>query len=200
MSFLNPKTTALLVIHLQHDIVSENTAFGSIFNQQVVENDILAKCNATMQVVRNAGGLVIPARIAFAPDYSNLKPNIPLLQMVQQAGCLKDGEVGADIVTQIHIDPNDVLITHQRPGPFTDTNLHVLLQEHGIENVIVCGVATNASVEGAARQASDLGYSTFVVSNASSAASQAAHEASLESLGLIAQIITVEEASASLVG
>lgn len=200
MSFLNPKTTALLVIHLQHDIVSENTAFGSIFSQQVIENDILAKCNSTMQVVRDAGGLVIPARIAFASDYSNLKPNIPLLRMVQQAGCLKDGEVGADIVPQIRIDSNDVLITHQRPGPFTDTNLHGLLQERGIESVLICGVATNASVEGAARQASDLGYSTFVVSDASSAATPAAHEASLESLGLFAQLITTEVISTSFDG
>lgn len=195
MSSLNPKSTAVLAIHLQHDIVSENTAFGSIFNQQVVANDVLAKCSTAMQTVRDMGGTVVLARIAFNPDYSNLVPTLPLLQMVQQAGCLKDGEHGAELVPQVEVGTEDVVLTHQRPGPFTDTNLHELFQAKGIENVLVCGVATNASVEGAARQASDLGYSTFVVSDASSAADQASHDASIGSLGLFAQMITVEEIS-----
>lgn len=193
MSTLNPMTTALLAIHLQHDIVSENTAFGAIFNQQVVEKDVLAKCNAAMQAVREMGGTIVLARIASNPDYSNLVPSLPLLQMVLQAGCLKDGEPGAALVPQIQVAPQDVVLTHQRPGPFTNTNLHETLQDKGIENVLVCGVATNASVEGAARQASDLGYSTFVVSDASSAADQGSHDASIASLGLFAHMITVEE-------
>ncbi len=193
MSTLNPMTTALLAIHLQHDIVSENTAFGAIFNQQVVEKDVLAKCNAAMQAVREMGGTIVLARIAFTPDYSNLVPSLPLLQMVLQAGCLIDGEPGAALAPQIQVAPQDVVLTHQRPGPFTNTNLHEILQGKGIENVLVCGVATNASVEGAARQASDLGYSTFVVSDASSAADQGSHDASIASLGLFAQMITVEE-------
>lgn len=193
MKSLNLKTTALLVIHLQHDIVSENTAFGSLFNQQVVEKGVLAKCNTAMQSVREMGGTIVLARIAFNPDYSNLVPSLPLLQMVLQADCLKEGSHGAQLVSQIQVEPTDVVLTHQRPGPFTNTNLHELLRGNGIENVLVCGVATNASVEGAARQASDLGYAAFVLSDASSAADQGAHDASIASMGLFAQMITVEE-------
>ena len=60
------------------------------------------------------------------------------------------------------------------------------------------GVATNASVEGTARVASDLGYRTVVVADACSAATPAAHAASLESLGLLAEITTTDELLAGL--
>jgi biuret amidohydrolase len=54
-------------------------------------------------------------------------------------------------------------------------------------------VATNASVEGTAHIASDLGYRVLVISDARSAAMPAAHAASLESLGLLADIITTDD-------
>lgn len=193
MSRIASPTTALLVVHLQHDIVSPGTAFGALFNGQVVENDIIARCDAAMQAVREAGGLVVPLRIAFAEDHSDLNPSMPLLQMVQQAGCLKDGSEGAALVPEITVTEEDLVVTHRRPGPFTGTDLDDALRSRGITDVVVCGVATNASVEGAARQAADLGYSTFVLSDASSAADSATHEASLASLGLFAQQITVAD-------
>ncbi len=48
-------------------------------------------------------------------------------------------------------------------------------------------------VEGTARDASNLGYRTIVVSDACAAASEAAHHASIETLGLLGQVSTVDE-------
>lgn len=93
----------------------------------------------------------------------------------------------------LNSDQEDFILTHQRPGPFTDSDLHEVLQARGIQNVIVCGVATNASVEAAVRQTADLGYHTVVLTDACSAADEAAHEASLASLSLFAQHTTLAE-------
>ena len=54
--------------------------------------------------------------------------------------------------------------------------------------MLFTGVATNFSVEGTARQASDLGYRTIIVADACSAADPATHDASIASLGLLAEI------------
>ena len=89
--------------------------------------------------------------------------------------------------------PEDITLTHQRPGPFTGSDLDKVLSEKGIQNVVVCGVATNASVESVVRQASDLGYNTSVLTDASSAADEAAHQASLGSLSLFARHVTVDD-------
>jgi nicotinamidase-related amidase len=199
MTNLTASKTALLVVHLQADIVSSGTAFGSLFEPEVTARNVLYQCNTAMAAVRAAGGLVVPLRIAFAPDFSDLEPTLPLLQMVAGAGCLKDGTEGAAIVGAIEVADGDEVVTHKRPGPFTDSKLQELLRSRGIENVVVCGVATNASVEAAVRQASDLGYATVVLSDASSAADTASHEASLASMGLFASVLSVEDLTRSLV-
>lgn len=193
MTTLASKETALIVVHLQPDIVSPGTAFGKLFNEQVVAGNILAQCNKAMQAVREAGGLVVLLRIAFQDDYSDLADSIPLLQMVVQAECLKEGSQGAALVSDITVEPEDVILTHQRPGPFTGSDLDKVLSEKGIQNVVVCGVATNASVETTVRQASDLGYNTSVLTDACSAADEAAHQASLGSLSLFAQHVTIDD-------
>ena len=151
-----------------------------------------------MAAVRNQGGLVVPLRIAFAPDHSDLRPTLPLLAMVEQAGCLKEGTTGAQLVPDLAVEDDDVIITHKRPGPFTDSDLEDTLRARGIENVVVCGVATNASVEGAVRQAADLGFRVIVLSDATSAGDGPSHEASLGSMGLFATSMTVEELAAGL--
>ncbi|MEU6729358.1 cysteine hydrolase [Nonomuraea wenchangensis] len=191
MNQINASETALLIVHLQGDIVSEGTAFGALFSTEYTARGIVGKINTAAKLLRDSGGLVVPLRIAFAHDYSDLNPTLPLLQMVGQAGCLKEGTDGAALVPDLVVTGSDVVTTHKRPGPFTDSPLQPLLQERGIKSVIVCGVATNASVEGAARQAADLGYHTLVLTDAASAADPTTHEASLASLSLFATLTTV---------
>lgn len=64
--------------------------------------------------------------------------------------------------------------------------------------VLVAGVATNISVEGTARQALDLGYRTVVVADACSAADDRAHQASLDTLGLIGEVATLADVTEAL--
>ena len=89
-------------------------------------------------------------------------------------------------------------MTHQRVGGFHDSELDEVLRGLGVDTVVFLGVATNASVESTARAASDLGYRVLVVSDACSAATPEAHAASLESLGLLAEITTADDLIAAL--
>lgn len=199
MNILNPASTALLVVHLQHDIVSPGTAFGALFGPELRTRNILTKCQKAMKAVRAAGGVVVPLRIAFANDYSNLDPSIPLLQLAKEAGCLKEGSEGSDIVPEITVVDQDIVVTHQLPGPFSQSILNEVLKSRGIKNVVVCGVATNASVESAVRQAADLGYRTYVLSDCASTSDDSAHQASVTSMALFARVLTLPRLKASLV-
>ena len=86
----------------------------------------------------------------------------------------------------------------KRFGGFTNSGLAELLASRGIDTVVLTGVATNLSVEGTARQASDLGYRTVVVSDACSAADEATHAASLATMGLLGEIVTSADFAAAL--
>ena len=195
---LDPRTTAVVAVHYQGDIVGPDGAFAGFFHQQVAERNVLDVTNGVLDAARAAGVPVVYTRVAWQPDYSDLNANSPLLGIVVQSGCLKDGSPLAEIVAEVAPAEGDEVVTHKRVGGFTDSGLHELLQSRGVQTVLFTGVATNASVEGTARQASDLGYRVVVVEDACSAATPAAHQASIESLGLLAEIATAADITTAL--
>jgi nicotinamidase-related amidase len=150
--------------------------------------------NATLlDAARRAGSTVIYTRVAWQPGLADLIANSPILQIVQQSGCLVEGSDKAKIVDGLTPQDTDLVVTHQRVGGFSASQLDHLLRSRGIDTVLFTGVATNFSVEGTARQASDLGYRTVIVTDACSAADPATHDASIASLGLLAEITTSAE-------
>ncbi|MDX1874119.1 isochorismatase family protein [Mycolicibacterium sp. 120266] len=142
---------------------------------------------------------VVYTRVAFKPDYSDMIANSPLLAMSAQKNCLVDGTPAADIAAELAPRAGETVICHQRVGGFHASQLDLVLRRAGVDTVVFAGVATNLSVEGTARAASDHGYRTIVVTDACSAGSLPAHEASVESLALLAEIATTDEVLDSLV-
>jgi nicotinamidase-related amidase len=195
---LDPRTTAVIAVHLQGDIVGPDGAFAGFFHQQVAERNVLGVAADLLGAARAAGVPVVYTRVAWKSDYSDLHANSPLLGIVVQSSCLKDGSPLAEIVAEVAPADGDEVVTHKRVGGFTDSGLHELLQAKGVQTVVLTGVATNASLEGTARQASDLAYRTVVVEDACSAATPAGHQASIESLGLLAEIATAADVTAAL--
>jgi len=190
---LKSNQTALLIVHLQPDIIEPGTAFGDLFAPEAARKSVVAQTNRAAKSIRAFGGTVVALRIAFSANYRQLNPSIPLLRMAQEANSLVDGTKNADFVPELDLTPEDILLTHHRPGPFTGTALEGLLRDRNIQNVIVGGVATNASVESTVRQSSDLGFNTYILIDASSAADEATHEASLSSMDLFASRIATDE-------
>ncbi len=108
--------------------------------------------------------------MAWQPGYPDLVANSPLLGMVAQSKCFEDGSIGAVIIDELAPQAGDAMVTHQRVGGFHGSELDTILRGAGID--------------------------TVVVSDACSAGSEAARTASLESLGLLAEITTDELFSA----
>ncbi|PJJ45868.1 nicotinamidase-related amidase [Glutamicibacter mysorens] len=174
-------------IHNQGDSIGPDGAFAELFHQQITRRNVVGQLTGLLEKARAAGASIIYTRIAFAPGFSDLVPNSPLLQMVQQAGCLVDGTDSAAIIQRLIPGPGDAVITNQQVGGF-GTELAGLLESGGIDTLLIAGVATNISVESTARAAVDHGCRVVIVEDACSAAAEAAHAASIESLGLLATI------------
>ena len=193
MTSFDPTRTAVIAVHLQNDVVGADGAFAGFFRAEIDRTGVLTTIHRVLDDARSVGATVVYTRVAWQPGFPDLHVNSPLLGIVAQAGCLQDGSHGAAIVDEVSPQPGDAVVTHQRAGGFQDSSLDATLRDAGIDTVVFVGVATNLSVEGTARVASDLGYRTVVVSDACSAATPAAHAASLESLGLLAEIVTADE-------
>ncbi|HEY4457485.1 MAG TPA: isochorismatase family protein, partial [Pseudonocardiaceae bacterium] len=59
------------------------------------------------------------------------------------------------------------------------------LAEHGIDTVLITGVATNLTVEQTARHATDLGLTAYVISDCVATVDDATQAASLANLELV---------------
>jgi biuret amidohydrolase len=193
MTTIDPTRTALVAVHMQNDIVGPDGAFAPFFRAEIDRVGTLATAARLLDAARAARVPVVYTRVAWRPDYSDLHANSPLLNIVIQQNCLVDGTPGAAITDELTPQDTDRVVTHQRVGGFHDSELDEVLRSAGVDTVVFLGVATNASVEGTARAASDLGYRVLVVSDACSAATPEAHVASLASLGLLTEITTTDE-------
>jgi nicotinamidase-related amidase len=190
---LDPAKTAVIAVHMQKDIVNADGAFGGFFAAQAVERNVVSVIDTLLETARRAGSTVVYTRVAWQPGLADLIVNSPILQIVQQSGCLVEGSDKAQILPGLRPQAGDLVVTHHRVGGFSASQLDALLRSRGIDTVLFTGVATNFSVEGTARQASDLGYRTVIVADACSAADPATHEASIGSLGLLAEITSSTE-------
>jgi nicotinamidase-related amidase len=195
---LDPTRTAIIAVHLQKDVVNADGAFGGFFAAQAVERDVIGVNTRLLDAARRAGSTVVYTRVAWEPGLADLVVNSPILQIVQQSGCLVEGSDKAQILDELTPQDTDLVVTHKRVGGFSGSHLDTLLRGRGVDTVLFTGVATNFSVEGTARQASDLGYRTVIVTDACSAADPATHDASIASLGLLAEITTSAEVLAAL--
>jgi nicotinamidase-related amidase len=185
---IDPARTAVLALHFQVDVVKQEGAFGGpFFAAEVERRGIIPKAKVVLDAARKAGIRVIYTRVCFRPGYPDLIVNSPLFGFVQQTGALVEGSPGAEIIPELAPQPGDVVVNHRRASGFHESDLHVVLVANRINTLFVMGVASNVTVEYTARQASDYGYRVLVLEDCCAAASQAIHEASMESLKLLTE-------------
>jgi Amidases related to nicotinamidase len=68
------------------------------------------------------------------------------------------------LIEGLEPEPGEPVVTKTSYNAFTTTNLAQLLTQHGVREVIVCGIKTEQCCETTARLACDLGYEvTFVI-------------------------------------
>jgi nicotinamidase-related amidase len=85
-----------------------------------------------------------------------------------------------ELVPELDAQPSDYRITKQRVGAFIGTALHETLQQRGVTQIFLTGVATTAGVEATARSAYDYGYNVALVVDAMTDLSDDAHRHSVE--------------------
>lgn len=154
--------TALIVIDLQKGIVALSVSHDP---QPVIElsarlTDAFRAKNLPVVLVNVAGGA--PGRTG-QPRHA--------------------GELPADwaqLVPEMTPQPGDLTITKYTWGAFHNTALHDELQQRGVTQVVICGIATSIGVESTARQAYELGYNVTLATDAMTDLNINTHNNSIE--------------------
>ncbi|MBB1154698.1 MULTISPECIES: isochorismatase family protein [Amycolatopsis] len=86
----------------------------------------------------------------------------------------------AEVAPELDRQPGDLHVTKQRWGAFTGTDLHRLLQDRGVTQTVLAGVATSIGVESTARSAHEHGYHVVLATDAMADLDPEAHRHSIE--------------------
>jgi nicotinamidase-related amidase len=85
---------------------------------------------------------------------------------IHEASPLFKGKPGNNIKEEVKPLPHERLIEKQTSSAFINTDLQQYLQHHGIHTLIIAGLTTDHCVSATTRMAGDLGYKTYLVSDA----------------------------------
>ena len=166
-----PKQCALLIIDMQCDFLKPD-GFGAMLGNDVVQLHRVIEPNQKLLAAwRNAGLQVIYTREGHRSDLSDL----PLTKKVRgrnkicigavgpMGRILVRGEPGHDIISELYPLPGEPIIDKPGKGAFYATDLHAILQNHNIKQLIVTGVTTEVCVNTTVREANDRGYDCLVL-------------------------------------
>jgi nicotinamidase-related amidase len=147
--------SALLVMDVQTDIVQRHPA----------DPGYLRGLNVAIAAARVADLPVIYVVVGFRAGHPEVSPRNKAFAVAASSGRL----VQADAVNAIHDEvapaPEDIVVTKRRVSAFTGSDLEVVLRARGIDQLVLCGIATSGVVLSTLRQAADLDYELVVLSD-----------------------------------
>ena len=180
---LQPGRTALVNVDMQAAFVAQDQPYGSAHAR-----DIVANVNALSRAMRAAGAPVIWTRQTYtrepplAPPEWQYDPARPGVAAGMTA--LAAGSSGHGIYREMDVAAVELVLDKYRYGAFSCPAgaLPDALEQLGVAMLIVTGTLTNCCVESTAREANMAGYKVIVAADATSAVTDAEHNAALMNL------------------
>jgi nicotinamidase-related amidase len=165
--------TALLIIDMQRDFL-EPGGFGAALGNDVSRlQAAVAPCREVLVAARRSGLLVIHTREGHRADLSDAPPlkverGDPALRIGApgpMGRILIRGEPGHDIIPELYPVAGEPVIDKPGKGAFYQTDLELMLHNHAIETLLVCGVTTEVCVNTTVREANDRGFRCIVLAD-----------------------------------
>ena len=164
------RKTALVLVDLQHGIVGLPTEPRS-------SQEVVATCRRLADSFREKGALVVFVRV----DLNHMAPVLADVSLSDPTAPPPPPQASL-IVPEANMQAGDILITKRHWDAFTGTELERTLRKHGVEAIVLAGIATNMGVESTARHAVALGFHLVLAEDACSALTKAGHTSSVESV------------------
>lgn len=167
---LLPAKCALLIIDMQRDFL-EPGGFGEMLGNDVSQlRQAIVPNQKLLSAWRAAGLQVLHTREGHRPDLADLPPAKKVrghgAKTIGDTGpmgrILIRGEEGHDIIPELYPLRGEPVIDKPGKGAFFATDLHAILQNLGITQLVVTGVTTEVCVNTTVREANDRGYECLV--------------------------------------
>ncbi|WP_408421594.1 cysteine hydrolase family protein [Paraburkholderia azotifigens] len=197
---LDPRQTALIIVDLQNDFVSEGGAYHRGGAASAAARALPQRVAPVARVLKQRGGFVAASQFTLWPDAQGepmISPHLRNLRPFLRRGDFVAGSQGHATVAALD-DLVDVSVWKVAYSAFFNTQLDWVLRRAGIEVVAICGIVTNGGVASTARDAHMRDYRVLVLGDGCAASTQAAHDAALADLCTVGEVTTCEAFQGSL--
>lgn len=177
-----PSKTALMVIDLQQDFLSETGYFARQGYDPSPLRAILPNVGQLITAARRAGLRIIHTRQGYRSDMADMTPYEKWRRTrngLDGSDVLLRSSEGYGIVPEIDVRPDDIIVDKTCNGAFTYTDLEHVLRAQDITHLIFTGCTTDVCVHSTLREACDRNFLCLTVSDACASSDRYAHEAAL---------------------
>lgn len=187
---LDPQRTALLVIDMQNIFIREGAPIAAPGAARIVPT-----INRTLATFRRLQLPVIWTAWCHRPDGSNLGRNAAFWRGV--APLAPDDDL-ALIHPSLDFREGDVVIEKPKYSAFWATDLDEVLRTHGVESLLLCGIATDVCVGQTMVDAYHRDYVCAVLADGTATTTPYQREALWMHESYWGRVLTAEEAEAEL--
>jgi nicotinamidase-related amidase len=129
--------------------------------------DVLSRAEVALWWARQQRVQVAHVRVAFTEgDFAGVPAHNKALRQVVESRRFADGSPEAAIHSRVAPQGRELVVRKTRFGAFSTTELHCLLQELGIDTLILAGISTSGVVLSTVRDALDRDYEIYVLADA----------------------------------
>lgn len=167
------KRAAIVMIDMQRDFLEPGGFGAALGNDVSLLKRAVEPCQKLLRAARERGLLIVHTREGHRPDLSDAprakvergSPELRIGALGPMGRILVRGEPGHDIIPELYPVAGEPVIDKPGKGAFYATELELILNNRGVETLIVCGVTTEVCVHTTVREANDRGFRCVVPSD-----------------------------------
>lgn len=189
---VRPSTAALLIVDMQYASGSRHHGLGA----RLAESDRHAAGRWRFDrvedvVVPNLRRLLAACRardiqvvyVTLGSETGDFTDVAPYLRALVERTDNRVGTRSHEILDEISPGDGDLVVNKTTASAFLSSDLHRLLRERGIAQLLLAGISTNSCVESTGRDGADLGYECLLIEDCCSCAGEDLHRAAVANFG-----------------
>ncbi|HWK44179.1 MAG TPA: cysteine hydrolase [Stellaceae bacterium] len=200
-AFDDPRRTALVLVDMQNDFLHPAGAYARGGAGASAIAALPERLRPVTQAIRRWGGSIVSTHFTLVPDRGGeplIQPHLKALRPFLRKGDFAPGSFGHALIDDLA--PTDFAIEKVAYSAFYMSRMEFVLRRAGIDRLIFAGIVTNGGVASSLRDAHVRDFETLLLSDGCAAFSDAAHQATVASLGTVAPLLSCAKLLTALAG